>query len=77
MSEQRPSEWPAPGKHAPDAIAAQFNDDVKKAVASGRKLKLVGLLANEDPAGEVYARMTKRACERLGIEYELRRPERK
>ena len=76
MSEERPSEWPAPGKHAPDTVAAKFNDEICKAVAAGRKLKLVGLLANEDPAGEVYARMTKRACERLGIEYELRRPER-
>ena len=31
--------------------------------------------SNEDPAGEVYARMTKRAMEKVGIEYELRRPE--
>ena len=29
-----------------------------------------------DPAGEMYAKMTKRACERNGVTFELRRPER-
>lgn len=76
MSEERPNKWPAPGKVTVDAIAAKFNEEISSAISSGCKPKLVGLLSNEDPAGEVYARMTKRAMEKVGIEYELRRPER-
>ena len=33
---------------------------------------LVGFLANDDPAARVYARMTRRACERNGVRFELR-----
>lgn len=71
--------WPAPGKHTQDAVAEAFNleirDTVAKLVSAGKgHPKLVGFLSNEDPAGEVYARMTSRACEKNGIAYELRRP---
>ena len=73
--------WPAPGRHDATKIADRYNEEiaqaVKKSIAAGRgRPKLVGLLANEDPAGDVYARMTKRACDKVGIDYELRRPSR-
>jgi len=75
------STWPAPGKHTQDAVAEAFNSEIKATIAelasAGQgQPKLVGFLANGDPAGEVYARMTKRACEKNGVAYELRRPER-
>lgn len=73
--------WPAVGKHDATPIADRYNAEISTAVttsvAKGRgRPKLVGLLANEDAAGDVYARMTKRACDKVGIEYELRRPTR-
>ena len=73
--------WPAPGRHDATAIADRYNQEtsaaVEQSVSSGRgRPKLVGLLANEEPAGDVYARVTKRACDKVGIEYELRRPAR-
>lgn len=73
--------WPAPGRLNATAIADKFNSEIaaaiEGAVSSGRgRPTLVGLLSNEDPAGEMYAKMTKRACEKIGVAYELRRPER-
>ncbi|AAS52134.1 ADR214Wp [Eremothecium gossypii ATCC 10895] len=34
---------------------------------------LVGFLANEDPAAEMYASWTKKTCEAMGFRYELRK----
>jgi len=74
-------QWPAVGRHDATPIADRYNAEITAAVQSsvtaGRgRPRLVGLLANEDEAGAVYARMTKRACDKVGITYELRRPTR-
>ena len=73
--------WPAPGKVDATSVADQYNAEIKAAVdtlvAKGiEQPKLVGFLANGDNAAEMYARMTKRACEKNGVCFELRRPER-
>lgn len=73
--------WPQPGRLDSTPIADKYNketaDAIKANIASGLgRPRLVGLLANEDPAGEMYAKMTKRACEKVGIDYELLRPAR-
>ena len=54
--------WPKPGKVDATSIADKFNKEISDTVASyvksgrGRPC-LVGLLANNDPRGDVYARM--------------------
>ena len=73
--------WPSPGRVSAAFVADQFNNEIaahiSESVAAGRgRPVLVGLLANGDPAGEMYAKMTQRACEKIGVAYELRRPER-
>ena len=73
--------WPAPGRLNATAIADKFNAEISTAIdasvaANRGRPHLVGLLSNDDPAGEMYAKMTKRACEKIGVSYELRRPER-
>ena len=76
-----PALWPAPGKVDAGFVAEAFNAEVRSSIeelvssGSPRPL-LVGFLANGDPAGEMYAKMTKRACEKNGVSFELRRPER-
>jgi methylenetetrahydrofolate dehydrogenase (NAD+) len=73
--------WPSPGRHDASKVAGRFNREISESVAAsvaagcGRP-KLVGLLANDDPAAEVYGRMTRRACEKIGVDYELRRSDR-
>lgn len=62
-------------------VAEAFNQEIREvvaaSVAAGRgQPRLVGLLANGATDAEVYARMTRRACEKIGVAYELRRPER-
>lgn len=54
------------------AVAAAFDSEIKEAVAKGAHVKLVGLLANDDKEARMYANWTKKACERVGIAYELR-----
>ena len=41
-----------------------------------RKPKLIGFLANSDPAAEMYAQWTGKSCQSIGIEFELVRVER-
>ena len=73
--------WPSPGKINASAVADKYNDEIKDvvdrlvALGIGRP-RLVTFLANGDTAAETYARMTKRACEKNGVAFELRRPER-
>lgn len=43
----------------------------------GKKPFLVGFLANDDPAAESYANWTKKTCEEMGFEYQLRRVQNK
>lgn len=54
------------------AVAADFDSEIKAAVAEGAHAKLVGLLANDDKEARMYANWTRKACERVGIAYELR-----
>lgn len=53
-------------------IAKPFQEEVTQAV---KKLnftpRLVGFLANEDPAAKMYANWTSKTCESLGFKYDL------
>ena len=56
-----------------DDIAAPFRDTLRATVAGlDVKPKLVGFLANSDPAARKYAEWTARAFEGDGLRYELR-----
>ena len=82
-SEAVSATWPAAGRLDATSVADAFNAEIKGAIegavssdGEASRPRLVGFLANGDPAGEMYAKMTKRACERNGVTFELRRPER-
>mmetsp|Transcript_1494 Transcript_1494/g.2052 ORF Transcript_1494/g.2052 Transcript_1494/m.2052 type:complete len:316 (-) Transcript_1494:207-1154(-) len=55
-------------------VAKPYLDDiqasVKKNFPNGKAPKLVGILANEDPFAKMYAKWTRKACERVGLRYE-------
>ena len=54
-------------------IAKPYTEEVVSGVQKLLfKPKLVGLLANDDPAAQMYALWTGKTCELLGFEYELR-----
>mmetsp|Transcript_8731 Transcript_8731/g.24075 ORF Transcript_8731/g.24075 Transcript_8731/m.24075 type:complete len:317 (+) Transcript_8731:65-1015(+) len=53
-------------------VATVFDQEIKDAIAKGSAVKIVGILANDDKEARMYANMTKKACERVGIQYELR-----
>lgn len=53
-------------------IAKQYIDEITAKVSqSDLKPKLVGFLANNDPAAQMYANWTGKTCELLGFTYEL------
>lgn len=57
-------------------IAAPYQDDIKKAIESriqqGKsRPKLVGILATPSPPSVAYAEWTRKACEAVGIEFEI------
>lgn len=53
-------------------IAKQYIDEITSLVNSlDFKPKLVGFLANEDPAAQMYASWTGKTCESLGFTYDL------
>lgn len=53
-------------------IAKQYIDEITSQVkALEFKPKLVGFLANDDPAAQMYANWTGKTCESLGFTYEL------
>lgn len=55
-------------------IAKQYVDEIiAKVQELQNKPKLVGFLANGDPAAEMYANWTRKTCESMGFEYEMRR----
>jgi len=63
------------------ACADVFHQEIKKGVqeciSSGwGRPKLVGFLANNDSGAAMYARWTGKACERDGVDFELRHVER-
>jgi len=43
---------------------------VKSSFATDKAPKLVGVLANQDPFAKMYAKWTKKACEKTGLRYE-------
>jgi methylenetetrahydrofolate dehydrogenase (NAD+) len=56
-------------------IAKPFREAIKRAIVEdhgGVGPKLVGFLANDDPAAQSYAQWTKKACEADGIRFEIR-----
>ncbi|KAG0236946.1 NAD-dependent 5,10-methylenetetrahydrafolate dehydrogenase [Actinomortierella wolfii] len=54
-------------------ISAQYRDELKKTIKErGIRPKLVGFLANEDPAAAKYAEWTAKTCAETGVEFELR-----
>lgn len=54
-------------------IAKPYAQEIEEGVRSlGYSPKLVGLLANEDPAARMYANWTGKTSESFGFEYELR-----
>lgn len=55
-------------------IAKQYVNELTSQVkALSFKPKLVGFLANDDSAAEMYANWSAKTCELMGFEYELRR----
>lgn len=53
-------------------IAKQYIDEITSQVkALDFKPKLVGFLANDDPAAQMYANWTGKTCESLGFTYDL------
>ncbi|HMO18202.1 MAG TPA: tetrahydrofolate dehydrogenase/cyclohydrolase catalytic domain-containing protein [Oligoflexia bacterium] len=61
----------------PANVAERFRTEVRSDIsaiydASGLKLKLVGLLAGDDPASRVYSDYTRVGCEDVGVIYEAR-----
>ncbi|KAK6504181.1 NAD-dependent 5,10-methylenetetrahydrafolate dehydrogenase [Arthrobotrys conoides] len=54
-------------------VAQSLLDEVQTTLKTlQRKPKLVGFLANEDPASRTYAEWTGKSCEQYGLDFELR-----
>lgn len=61
----------------PSEVAKKFRQqakiDIQEHISqSGRKLKFVGLLSNDNEDSKVYSDFTKLGCEDVGVEYEAR-----
>lgn len=60
-----------------DDIAALYRADVDSAVKTfttkSRRPRLVGILATDSKPSEMYAEFTRKTCESMGVEFELRR----
>ncbi len=57
----------------PSEVSKRYQESITEDVASlPGALRIVGLLANDDAAARVYANYTRRGCERVGIDFELR-----
>ncbi|KAK9454187.1 hypothetical protein V1511DRAFT_502981 [Dipodascopsis uninucleata] len=55
------------------SVAKVYTEEIRKGIAElGRRPKLVGFLANKDPAAKMYATWTGKTCEETGITFELR-----
>ncbi len=59
------------GKPIAEAIRAQVKADVEALKAKGVTPKLVAVLAGENPGAKFYAGAQQKACEEVGIEYQL------
>jgi methylenetetrahydrofolate dehydrogenase (NAD+) len=54
-------------------VAKPFVDELMAGVkALNRSPKLVGFLANTDPAAKMYAEWTGKTCQGIGFDYDLR-----
>ncbi|CAG8465992.1 17521_t:CDS:2 [Acaulospora colombiana] len=59
-------------------ISASYRDEIRNTiVARGIRPKLVGFLANQDPAAVKYAESTAKTCAETGVDFEMRKCERK
>lgn len=57
----------------PALVSRSFQESIREQVhALGAPLRIVGVLANDDRAARVYAKYTRRGCENVGIDFELR-----
>ncbi|KAI9029940.1 hypothetical protein CLU79DRAFT_414798 [Phycomyces nitens] len=55
-------------------VSASFRDQIKQDIKERNiRPKLVGFLANEDPAASKYAEWTAKTCAETGVEFELRK----
>ena len=58
----------------PGELSRSYQENVRTGVeALGSRLSIVGLLANDDKAAQVYANYTRKGCERVDIDFELRK----
>jgi methylenetetrahydrofolate dehydrogenase (NADP+)/methenyltetrahydrofolate cyclohydrolase len=60
------------GKPIAEKIRAQVKADVEALRAKGVTPKLVAVLAGDNPGAKFYAGAQQKACQEVGIEYELR-----
>jgi methylenetetrahydrofolate dehydrogenase (NADP+)/methenyltetrahydrofolate cyclohydrolase len=60
------------GKPIAEAIRAQVNRGVEALKAAGVNPRLVAVLAGDNPGARFYAAAQEKACQEVGIEYELR-----
>ena len=60
------------GKPIAEKIRAQVKADVEALKAKGVTPKLVAVLAGDNPGAKFYAGAQQKACEEVGIEYELK-----
>lgn len=57
-----------------DRIVTPFREEVQQAAAAlSRKPRLVGILASRSKPSLAYSEFTRKTCEEIGFEYELRR----
>ncbi|KAK7204634.1 tetrahydrofolate dehydrogenase/cyclohydrolase [Myxozyma melibiosi] len=67
------TEAPAGKTVLASSVAKIYTGEIKKGIeALGRKPKLVGFLANTDPAARMYADWTGKTCQETGFDFELR-----
>ncbi len=59
------------GKPIAEAIREQVKSDVEALAGKGVKVKLVAVLAGDNPGAKFYAGAQQKACEEVGIAYEL------
>ncbi|KAF9910097.1 NAD-dependent 5,10-methylenetetrahydrafolate dehydrogenase [Lobosporangium transversale] len=56
------------------SISASYREELKNIIKSRNiRPKLVGFLANDDPAAVMYAEWTAKTCAETGVEFELRK----
>jgi methylenetetrahydrofolate dehydrogenase (NADP+)/methenyltetrahydrofolate cyclohydrolase len=59
------------GKPIAEAIRSQVKADVEALAAKGHRPKLVAVMAGDNPGAKFYAGAQQKACEEVGIVYEL------